>query len=140
MEHIPSVRRRSSLFSMNQTNDSGSTSNELVKYEKQLRLEIKQWTSLLRAKSHKLQQLRASSCKIDQSILTDEQRRYLADGPSVENFISETDAFDKAITKYVEQKSFLMERNAHIVQNAKALVELELKDRITIELSGRIVP
>ncbi|XP_052895630.1 uncharacterized protein LOC128302821 [Anopheles moucheti] len=140
MEEIPSIRRRSSLFSMNHASDSGSTSNELVKYEKQLRLEIKQWSCLLRTKSHKIQQLRASSHKVDASILSDEQRRYLADGPTVDNYIAETETFDKAITKYVEQKSFLMERNAHIVEQAKALVELEIKDKISSELSGTIVP
>ncbi|XP_053665922.1 uncharacterized protein LOC128715064 [Anopheles marshallii] len=140
MEEIPSIRRRSSLFSINQASDSGSTSNELVKYQKQLRLEIKQWTSLLRTKSHKLQQLRASSHKVDASILSDEQRRYPADSPTVDNYIAETEAFDKAIIKYFEQKSFLMERNAHIVEQAKALVELEIKDKITNELSATIVP
>uniref|UniRef100_A0A1Y9IVW6 Uncharacterized protein n=1 Tax=Anopheles minimus TaxID=112268 RepID=A0A1Y9IVW6_9DIPT len=140
MEHIPSVRRRSSLFSMNRASDSGSTSNEIIRYEKQLRLEIKQWTSLLRVKSQKLQQLRASSCKIDQSILTDEQRKYLADSPTVDDFIAETEAFDKAIAQYVEQKTFLLERNSHIVETAKMLVELDIKDKITNKLSESIVP
>ncbi|XP_035915566.1 uncharacterized protein LOC118513617 [Anopheles stephensi] len=139
MEHIPSIRRRSSLFSINHV-DSGSTSNELVRYEKQLRFEIKQWTHLLRSKSQKMQQLRAASCHIDHTILTDEQRKYLANGPKVDQFIAETEAFDTAVTAYVVRKSFLMERNAHIVQEVKALVELELKDKIANELSESIDP
>uniref|UniRef100_A0A453Z0Q4 Uncharacterized protein n=1 Tax=Anopheles gambiae TaxID=7165 RepID=A0A453Z0Q4_ANOGA len=139
MEHIPPIRRRSSLFSTNQVSDSGSVSNEAIRYEKQLRQEIKEWTNLIRSKYVNLQQLRTASCKVDQSILTDEQRRYLADGPTVENFIAETETFDKAVTAYVTRKSFLMERNAYIVQEAKALVELELKDSIADELADSII-
>ncbi|XP_050078737.1 uncharacterized protein LOC126565589 [Anopheles maculipalpis] len=139
MDHLPSIRRRSSLFTINPV-DSGSTSTELVRYEKQLRFEIKQWTHLLRAKSKKMQQLRSAPCQIDQTFLSDEQRKYLADSPKVDQFIAETEAFDKAVTAYVIRKSFLMERNAHIVQEVKALVELELKDKIANELEESIVP
>ncbi|XP_053673799.1 uncharacterized protein LOC128724059 [Anopheles nili] len=136
MDHISSIRRRSSLFSINQASDSGSTSKDHAKYEKQLRLEIKQWTDLLREKCQKLRHSQKASCKIEQSVLSEKQQQYLADGPTVDSFILETESFDKAILAYVERKLFLMERNTHIVQEAKALVELELKDSVAMELLG----
>uniref|UniRef100_A0A182IJ24 Uncharacterized protein n=1 Tax=Anopheles atroparvus TaxID=41427 RepID=A0A182IJ24_ANOAO len=134
MDHIGAVRRRSSLFSSTPVSGSVSTSSEQLKYEKQLRLEIKQWNDLLRAKYRDLQQMRAASAVVDQSVLTEEQKRYLADGPTVESYLAETEAFDNALTAYIERKSFLLQRNAHIVHEAKVLVELKLKDSIANDL------
>ncbi|KFB41001.1 hypothetical protein ZHAS_00008614 [Anopheles sinensis] len=153
MDHIPGVRRRSSLFSSTpgicgiryqmqlrfsllsfSASGSASTSTEQLKYEKQLRQEIKQWNDLLRTKYRDLQQMCSINNVVDQSVLTEEQRRYLADGPTVESFLAETRSFDRALTTYIEQKAFLMERNAHIVHEAKVMVELALKDSIATEL------
>ncbi|XP_058123640.1 uncharacterized protein LOC131281053 [Anopheles ziemanni] len=134
MDHIRSVRRRSSLFSSTPASGSVSTSTEQLKYEKQLRQEIKQWNDLLRTKYRDLQRMCSINTVVDQSVLTEEQRRYLADGPTVESYLAETSSFDRALTTYIEQKSFLMERNAHIVHEAKVMVELALKDSISTEL------
>ncbi|ETN59389.1 hypothetical protein AND_009019 [Anopheles darlingi] len=135
MEHIPSVRRRSSLFSGNQGSDSSSGSSERAKYEKQLRAEIKEWNDLLRSKYQQLRQMQSKVCSVDQTLLTEEQKRYLADGPSVDKFIGETRDFDQAVEEYIEHKTLLLDWKALIVQEANALVRAKLNSLVFDELN-----
>ncbi|XP_035774938.1 uncharacterized protein LOC118457449 [Anopheles albimanus] len=136
MEHIQSVRRRSSLFTGNQGSESSSCSSERAKYEKQLRAEIKEWNDLLRSKYQQLRQMQSKVCSVDQSLLTEEQKRYLADGPSVDKFISETMEFDQAIEEYIEHKTLLLDWKAVIVQEATAVVQIKLHSLVLDELSS----
>ncbi|XP_052863934.1 uncharacterized protein LOC128270563 [Anopheles cruzii] len=131
MEQIQSVRRRSSLFSSNQGLEFSTSDNETIKYQQQLRAEVKDWTELLRSKCNDLLQANSAVRTVDQTLLSDEQKRYLADGPSIEKYIKEAKAFVRTMKDYIDQKQFLLEKKAYIAQEIKALVDLELKDRIS---------
>ncbi|XP_058059495.1 uncharacterized protein LOC131210286 [Anopheles bellator] len=133
MDQIGSVRRRSSLFSSNQGLEFSTNDNENIKYEKQLRAEVKDWTELLRSKCNDLVQANSAVRIVDQTLLSEEQKRYLADGPSIEKYIKEVKAFDRTMEAYIDRKNILLEKKAYIVQEIRALVEIELKDRISNE-------
>lgn len=124
------IRRRSSLFRSSSSPAIHSPNNYKPSYEKQLVREIEDWSKLMRTKIHEINEHAQSSIELDDSLLTEDQRAYLAAGPKVDTYVAQSNEFAQLLERYVERKSFLTQRYQAILNEARSQMSTQALDLV----------
>lgn len=123
-ENMPqniAVRRRSTLFSSDAS--VGSPLPCKPSYEKQLKDEIDSWSRLVRSKIQEINEHKKDNIELDESLLSDEQRRYLNAGPILNNYVREANDFRMLVERYIQKKSFLARRYEAILSESRSQLD-----------------
>lgn len=135
-ERVP-IRRRSSLFQSDQGSSCASPVLYTPSYEKQLKDEIDGWYVLVRDKVREIQEIKKNPIELDESLLSDEQRRYLAAGPKVDQVVQKSNDFSQLLERYIQRKSFLARRYDNIMKEAQAQLHIKALDLVESELLSK---
>ncbi|XP_062545577.1 uncharacterized protein LOC134212081 [Armigeres subalbatus] len=131
------VRRRSSLFQSDQGSISASPVPYKPSYEKQLKEEIESWNRLVRDKVHEINEFKKNTIELNASLLSDEQRRYLSAGPTVEQVAQESNTFTQLVERYIQRKSFLASRYDAILQETRSQMDNTALDVVENQLLSK---
>lgn len=123
------VRRRSSLFSSD-VSAPGSPLPFKPSYEKQLKAEIDSWSRLVRSKIQEINEHKKGSIELNDSLLSDEQRRYLNAGPILDNYVRDTNDFHSLAERYIQKKAFLARRYEAILSESRAQLDNKALDTV----------
>ncbi|EAT45182.1 AAEL003515-PB [Aedes aegypti] len=135
-QKIP-VRRRSSLFQSDQGSISASPVPYKPSYEKQLKNEIESWNKLVRDKVHEINEFKKNNIELNVSLLSDEQRRYLSAGPTVDEVLKESNDFAQLLERYIQRKSFLARRYDAILKETRSQMDNVALDVVENELLSK---